>query len=609
MLKAAGNSSGRFFIANFDNSETEFGPRLVKFAGRVPAFTGYTYMHMKRRNWSVAALVIVLALTPAADPAAQIWKKILPDKDKNENSKNDAAAEEVVKQLRADIGYLASDQLEGRRTGTKGEALAGMFIEKRMAAIGLLPFGSSFRRPFKFEWGKELSPEVRLTISSKYVSVPEDAFPTGFSAAGSDENYVLPESKEGNSPWLIALYDSEQDADNPHYDWEKEAFERARKAIDRGATSVLFYDKYGSKYAPKYSKRSDYENLSVPVLILGKKVYDQYIKDMKVMQPVYMNIAFKKEYRTGTNIVGFINNKAAYTVVIGAHYDHLGYGEDGNSSSVDGVKAIHNGADDNASGVAAMLAVANKLKQSQYKKYNYLFIAFSAEELGLLGSKAFVKEKDFQEQKAAYMLNMDMVGRLGPDRKLTVGGVGTSPVWNSVMAAVPSTLKISRDSSGVGPSDHSSFYNDSIPVLFFFTGTHTDYHKPSDDAQKINYSGTKDIVNYVYGIVGAMEKQPAPLFSTTKNSSMGSRTAFKVTLGIMPDYSYQEIGVRVDGVIDEKPAAKAGLKTGDIILQLGDKKINGMQTYMEALGTFKPGDKTDVKVKRGPTVQEFKLVF
>jgi aminopeptidase YwaD len=612
LLKAAGKVSGRFFIAKFDISKTEIDFQLAKFAFMLfPANVNcrkYMYIHMKRWNWSAVSLVTLLAVAPAADTTAQIWKKILPEK-KEVAKNNDAASEETVKQLRADIGYLASDQLEGRRTGTKGEALAGMYIEKRMANIGLMPFGTTYRRPFKFEWGKELTPEIRLTIAGKYVSVPEDAFPAAFSAAGKDDNYVLPESTESNSPWLISLYETEQDANNPHFDWEKETFNRARKAFERGATSVLFYDKFGSKYAPKYTKRTDYENLEIPVLILGKKVYDQYIKDMKVMQPVFMNITFRKEFRSGTNIVGYINNNAAYTAIIGAHYDHLGYGEDGNSRSVDGVKMIHNGADDNASGVAAMLALAGKLKQAQYKKYNYLFIAFSAEELGLLGSKAFVKEKDFNKNKAAYMLNMDMVGRLGPDRKLTVGGIGTSPVWSSVMTSVPSNFKISKDSSGVGPSDHSSFYNDSIPVLFFFTGTHMDYHKPTDDASKINYSGTKDVVNYVYGIVGAMEKQPVPLFATTKNSSMGSRTAFKVTLGIMPDYSYQEIGVRVDGVMDGKPAFKAGLKAGDIVLQLGDKKINGMQTYMEALGSFNPGDKTVVKVKRGVTVQEFNLVF
>lgn len=553
-----------------------------------------------------AAFLAAIAIHPTL-VTAQVWKKILPGK-KEESRPAEVNAEVVIKQLRADIGYLASDELEGRRTGTKGEVLAGTYIEKRMTAIGLQPFGQNYRRPFKFEWGKEMTPEVRFSISNKYISVPEDAFPAPFSGSGKDENYVLPESKEANSPWLIALYESQQDAENPHFDWEKAAFDAARKAHERGATSVLFYDKYGSKYFPAFTKRSDYENLEIPVLLLSKKIYDLHIRDMKVMQPLMMNITFRKEFRSGTNIVGYINNNAAYTVIIGAHYDHLGYGEDGNSRYTEKEKAIHNGADDNASGVGAMLALATQLKQSGLKKYNYLFIAFSAEELGLLGSKAFVKEKDFNSRKAAYMINMDMVGRLGPDRKLTVGGVGTSPVWTSVLAGAGNNFHIVKDSSGIGPSDHSSFYNDSIPVLFFFTGTHTDYHKPSDDASKINYAGARDIVSYVYGIVAAMEKQPAPLYTTTRNTTTG-RSNFKVTLGIMPDYSYQEGGVKIDGIIDGKAAAKAGLKQGDIVLQLGAVKINGMQSYMEALGSFNPGDKTVVKIKRGPTVQEFPIDF
>lgn len=564
---------------------------------------------MKRVLVASRFLIFLFLVSAAPIAEAQIWKKILPEKKEDKQRQiQDENAPAVIQQLRADINYLASDQLEGRRTGTKGEALAGMFIEKRMGQIGLLPYGQNYRRPFKFEWGKELTPEIRFSISGKYISVPEDAFPAPYSAAIKDENYVLPESTEANSPWLISLYESEADAANPHFDWEKQTFDRAKRAAERGATSVLFYDKYGSKYFPAFSKRSDYEALDIPVMLLNQKIYDLYVKNMKVMQPVMMNISFRKEYRTGTNIVGYINNNAVQTVIIGAHYDHLGYGEDGSSRAVDGVKAIHNGADDNASGVGAMLAVAAKLKQSNLKKYNYLFIAFSAEELGLLGSKAFVREKDFNPKKAAYMINMDMVGRLSPDRKLTVGGIGTSPVWPSVLSSVANNFKIVKDSSGIGPSDHTSFYNDSIPVLFFFTGTHTDYHKPSDDASKINFVGTKDIVNYVYGIAAAMEKQPSPLFSTTR-STMATRSNFKVTLGIMPDYSYQEGGVKVDGVIDGKPAAKAGLLQGDIIMQLGSVKINGMQSYMEALGSFNPGDKTTVKIKRGPTVQEFAIVF
>lgn len=565
---------------------------------------------MKRVFAVVKCLSAGMLILWGSHAEAQIWKKILPDKKEEKKQADDADGEAVIKQLRTDIGYLASDQLEGRRTGTKGEALAGMYIEKRLGQAGVLPYGQSYRRPFKFEWGKELTPEVRFSIGNKYISIPEDAFPTPFSAAGKDDNYVLPESMEANSPWLIALYESEQEAGNPHFDWEKQTFDRARKAIERGATSVLFYDKYGSKYFPTFARRSDYENLEVPVLLLSKKVYDQHIRDMKVMQPLMMNITFRKEYRTGTNIVGYIDNNAVQTVILGAHYDHLGYGEDGSSRMTEHTRAIHNGADDNASGVGALLALAAKIKQSpSLKKYNYLFIAFSAEELGLLGSKAFVNDKNFDPKKVAYMINMDMVGRLGPDRKLTVGGVGTAPAWNSVLASVGNNFKIVKDSSGIGPSDHTSFYNDSIPVLFFFTGVHSDYHKPSDDASKINYTGTKDIVNYIYGIITSMEKHPAPLYTATRNNNSMGRGSFKVTMGIMPDYSYQEGGVRVDGVIEGKPASRAGLKQGDIVLQIGSIKINGMQSYMEALGSFSPGDKTVVKIKRGPTVQEFPLTF
>jgi aminopeptidase YwaD len=557
----------------------------------------------------VSLAFFLAAISVQVQPAySQVWKKIIPSKSEKGSSQQSAENEAMTKQLRSDIGYLASDQLEGRRTGTKGEALAGVFIEKRMKEIGLAPYGTSFRRPFKFEWGKELTPEIRFTLGGKHVNIPEDAFPFAFSASTTEENHVLPESREANSPWLIALYESEQDASNPHFDVEKYVFEQAKAAQERGATSVMFYDRFGSKYAPKFSSRSEYESLEIPVLFLSKKVYDTHIRDMKVIQPVYMNIKFRKDYRTGTNIVGYLNNGAARTVIIGAHYDHLGYGEDGNSRSTEHTPAIHNGADDNASGVAAMLALAKKIKQGSSKKYNYIFIAFSAEELGLLGSKAFVKEKDFDARKAAYMINMDMVGRLSPDRKLTVGGVGTSPVWGNVLSNVTGNFKITADSSGMGPSDHSSFYSDSIPVLFFFTGTHTDYHKPSDDAMRINYAGTRDIVNYVYSVTSYMEKQPAPLFTATRNTTT-SRTTFKVTLGIMPDYSYQDGGVKIDGIIDGKAGAKAGLQPGDIVMQIGAVKINGMQSYMEALGSFNPGDNTVVKVKRGPTVIELPLTF
>ena len=189
---------------------------------------------------------------------------------------------------------------------------------------------------------------------------------------------------------------------------------------------------------------------------------------------------------TGINVIGFLNNNATNTIVIGAHYDHLGYGAEGSLHR--GEDAIHNGADDNASGVAVMLNLASKLKETNTDN-NYLFMAFSGEEMGLLGSNYFTKNATIDLAKANYMLNMDMVGRLKQDSTLAVYGVGTSPILKQVITSSNNRFKIIENESGVGPSDHTSFYNSDIPVLHFFTGQHEDYHKPTDDFEKLNYEG------------------------------------------------------------------------------------------------------------------------
>jgi aminopeptidase YwaD len=206
------------------------------------------------------------------------------------------------------------------------------------------------------------------------------------------------------------------------------------------------------------------------------------------------------------------------------------------------------------------------------------------------------------------MLNMDMVGRLNDStHALTVGGVGTSPIWGSVVRK-DEYFRIATDSSGVGPSDHTSFYHAGVPVLFFFTGTHRDYHKPSDDADKINYEGTARVISYIYNIVKNMDAQPKPVFTPTRQTATG-KVRFRVTLGITPDYAYQEEGVRVDGVTDGKPAAVAGIQAGDIVIRLGEHKITGMQSYMEALGSFKAGDKTEVVILRGAEQKTLPIEF
>lgn len=309
---------------------------------------------------------------------------------------------------------------------------------------------------------------------------------------------------------------------------------------------------------------------------------------------------------TGTNVIGYIDNKAPYTVIIGAHYDHLGYGAEGSLYRGD-KKEIHNGADDNASGVAIMLNLASKLKSTN-KNNNYLFIAFSGEEMGLLGSNYFTKNATIDLKNANYMLNMDMVGRLKADSTLAVYGVGTSPILKQVVNSSNSQFKIIEKESGTGPSDHTSFYNNDIPVLHIFTGQHEDYHKPSDDFDKLNYEGMEAISNYIFEIIAELDDDGKLAFRKTKNESEDV-PRFKVGLGVIPDYLFDGKGMRIDGISEDKPAQKAGLQKGDIVIKLGDSAIVDMMSYMRALSVFNEGDKTKVTVDRNGTVVEAEIEF
>jgi len=309
---------------------------------------------------------------------------------------------------------------------------------------------------------------------------------------------------------------------------------------------------------------------------------------------------------TGRNVLGFKDNNASQTIVIGAHYDHLGYGDEGSLYRGDD-KHIHNGADDNASGVAVMLNLASKLNEANTNN-NYLFMAFSGEEMGLLGSNYFVKNATINTQDINYMLNMDMVGRLKVDSTLAVYGVGTSPYFKQVIHSSNSTFKLVENESGVGPSDHTSFYLNDIPVLHFFTGQHEDYHKPGDDSEKLNYGGMQAISNYIFNIISDLDDNGELAFKKTKNESEET-PRFKVGLGVVPDYLYDGKGMRIDGVSEDKPAIKAGLLKGDIVIQLGDSTVVDMMSYMRALSVFDTGSKAKVIVKRNGENIEVEVEF
>jgi|AntRauMFilla1563_2_1112583.scaffolds.fasta_scaffold00634_6 hypothetical protein len=309
---------------------------------------------------------------------------------------------------------------------------------------------------------------------------------------------------------------------------------------------------------------------------------------------------------TGRNVIGFINNQSDKTIVIGAHFDHLGMG--GQGSLHRGDSAIHNGADDNASGTAALVALAKIFKHEKHNA-NFLFIAFSGEENGLWGSNYFVKNPTIELESMNYMINMDMVGRMNEEKTLAINGIGTSPSFVAALeVANMDSLKLVTSESGVGPSDHTSFYLQDMPVLHFFTGQHEDYHRPTDDSDLINYEGLLLVVKYIDRLVDQLDQEPKLAFTKTKDSS-GDSPRFTVSLGVVPDYLFDGKGMRIDGVSEDRPAQAAGLMKGDVILQMGDSTIVDMMSYMRALSAFAKGDSTMITYERAGAKTEAKVKF
>ncbi|HEY1021741.1 MAG TPA: M28 family peptidase [Flavisolibacter sp.] len=511
-----------------------------------------------------------------------------------------------VANLQSHVQFLASDQLQGRRTGTQGEALAADYIASAFEKAGLQPKGTTgYFQAFPVSEGREVAPATALRINGNPLTLYTDFFPLAYSGNSTIDATASVSLLERGEPWFVDMADIlRQLTTNPHFDVSAALLKEAKEAVGKGATAVFFYNSSSAEDGLRFDGKNG-EQLSIPVFFLTKKATAAYLKDPAALLKVQGTAALQAVSRSGKNVVGYLDNGAPTTIVIGAHYDHLGFGEDQNSRHTGSDAQIHNGADDNASGTAALIELGRLLKGSRLKANNYLFLAFSGEELGLFGSKYFTQNPTVDLSTVNYMINMDMVGRLNDStRALTVGGYGTSPVWGQLYSrqgkeALYPVGTYRFDSSGTGPSDHTSFYQKGIPVLFYFTGLHTDYHRPSDDANKINYTGQAAIVQHVYSVLqGTNGLQGKIPFTKTREVQMGTSARFSVSLGIMPDYTFSGGGVRVDGVSEGRAAQKAGLKEGDVITALGDYPVQSVESYMQALARFKKGDKTTVRYTR-----------
>jgi hypothetical protein len=518
----------------------------------------------------------------------------------------------LVSALEKHTYFLASDALQGRRAGDPGEEKAAAYIAEQFKKNGLLPKGTAdYFQPFTINDGRRVDPSTNLSINGSALQYGKDYEVLSNSSNGKISGDASPSIQESNQPWFIDLAESpEENKENPHFDLNNLLAEKIKNAHLKQASGIVFYNSTGQDIIT-FNGKDRSEPTPFPVIFLKKTAANKHITDPSSTFHITSTVSLSPKTRSARNVVGWIDNGAPLTIVIGAHLDHLGYGEDGNSMTKGGTPAIHNGADDNASGTASLIELSSVLKKSKQKKFNYLLIAFSAEELGLNGSKYFVENPTTPLNTVNYMINMDMVGRMNDSTQtITLGGYGTSPSWKNMIDGVKNkSFTIKYDSSGTGHSDHTSFYRKDIPVLFFFTGLHTDYHKPSDDADKINYIGMAKVVQFIQQLIEGDRPAQKIAFTKTRETQTTTSARFTVSMGIMPDYSYSGNGVRVDGVSDNRPAKKAGILAGDIVKQLGDYKTSSVEAYMQALSKFKKGDKTTAVVLRKEQEISFEIVF
>jgi len=579
----------------------------------------------------------------------------------NQNKIDPGSTEIMSFEILGHIKYLASDNLKGRLPGTPGSKLVIDYISKHWEAQGIEPAGTKgFKQSFSFINNVSLGQRnmLRIRNSRKQYIVQKDFIPIGSSGNGSvnedvvfigyglDINDSLSwhdyAEVDVRGKWVLLLLDG-PDGDSPHspYGRHKTLYNKMIAARDHGASGILFMNRFetadDNNLRPlKYRQSSSTAGLPViqithsvanEILINhGQSIAELRSKIDEQLTPlsflvgckVSANVNLKLAKETASNMIGSIEGndpvlKDEY-IVVGAHFDHLGLGGSRSGSLDPDTIIIHNGADDNASGTAGILELSYKLMSNRHLlKRSVLFVCFDAEEKGLLGSKYYVENPVRNISNTAMMVNMDMIGRLN-DNPVILGGVGSSGNFENIIADARKnhTLDVETNMSGMdfGRSDHASFYRENIPVLFFFTGAHEDYHKPTDDWDKIDYQGEKEILDFIYDLIidiSQLEEKPA-FAEIETNTTNNQNPVFKVTFGVIPAYGSQKVGLEIDGVSKKDgPAAKAGMKKGDVITAINGKDVRNIYDYMTRLADLKAGQKVKVTINRDDDEVELTL--
>jgi hypothetical protein len=424
----------------------------------------------------------------------------------------------TVDNLKKNISYLSADKQEAGGVGTQGAQHAAGFIAESFKSIGLLPKGDkgSYLQEFEIQDGKQINKKTMFIVNDREMTVGKDYFPLAFSPNASiSETAVATSLAEKGVPWFMdidpALEEHKGDTRFNVYEFIKN---EAKKAYDKGATALVIYNTGDNKDNITFNKKDTSPAAALPVFYLTKAGRQGYLKDASATYDVRLAADIGASVLKEKNVIGYINNNAPSTIVIGAHYYHPGH----NENSGQGSKQVYRGTGNNASGTAAVIELARLLKKSRARKNNYLLVAFSGAGSGWEGSEYFAAYPTVDLSAVNYMINMDMIGSMDDNEKvLNIAGAGTSPEWNEIIYArknIPFTIK--ADSIGTKPGDYLSFYQKKIPVLFFSTGYHSDDHKPADDADKINYAGELYIIKYIGDLIEGLNKKGKLAFTPAK---------------------------------------------------------------------------------------------
>ncbi len=550
-------------------------------------------------------------------------------------------------ELYSHINFLASDSMQGRKPGTAGDISSAEYIRDQFKNLGLKLMGDEGFQEFEVvasvQMGKNNSfifgdAEAELLAEFVPLSLSENSSVEagicfvgyGFDIDNEDIKWNDYNDIEVEGKWLIMLT---ADPDTENVDSKFSIYSDHRSKIilarDNKAAGVILVDGVNINAEDKLSFTENKESTSgIPVVQISRSLANKLLnKDKLTIEDIEtkliethkpfsfdldINVAISTDLESSVmktmNVLAYLpgNDRDLKTeyIVIGGHYDHLGLGGQGSGSRAPDRKAVHNGADDNASGVASIIEIAERMAYYRKKiRRSIIFAAFGAEEMGLLGSKYFVDNSPIDILSIKTMINIDMVGRLRDDYSLQIGGIGSSVEAEELVNSTNNNydFKLALSTAGYGPSDHAAFYGKDIPVMYVSTGAHLDYHTPDDDIAKINFKGMVNISNYISDLALIVVKRDSALSfrEAGPRTATSARQNFKVTLGIMPDFvSSENNGLRVDFVTVGKPAHGGGMIKGDIITAIDGMLVSNIYDYMARLGKLMAGQTITVEVLR-----------